>query len=125
VPLGHGNRRRYRTPFGATVIRPDFSQPGSGAADGPIVSQSPKAGTARSGGRTNRRTSNRSTTGPVPYDFRRPTKLTREHVRMLQMAYETFARRYAADADLVSAAIVLSTTVSAVTVPVAAWVIVR
>jgi flagellar motor switch protein FliM len=32
--------------------------------------------------------------GPVPYDFRRPTKLTREHVRMLQMAYETFARRY-------------------------------
>jgi predicted permease len=35
------------------------------------------------------------------------------------------ARRYAADADLVSAAIVLSTTVSAVTVPVAAWVIVR
>jgi len=94
VPLGHGNRRRYRTPFGATVIRPDFSQPGSGAADGPIVSQSPKAGTARSGGRTNRRTSNRSTTGPVPYDFRRPTKLTREHVRMLQMAYETFARRY-------------------------------
>jgi flagellar motor switch protein FliM len=30
----------------------------------------------------------------VPYDFRRPTKLTREHVRMLQMAYETFARRY-------------------------------
>jgi malonate transporter len=33
------------------------------------------------------------------------------------------ARRYAADADLVSAAIVLSTTVSAVTVPVAAWLI--
>jgi flagellar motor switch protein FliM len=30
---------------------------------------------------------------PVPYDFRHPTKLSREHVRMLQMAYETFARR--------------------------------
>lgn len=29
----------------------------------------------------------------VAYDFRRPTKLSREHVRMLQMAYETFARR--------------------------------
>ena len=29
----------------------------------------------------------------VPYDFRRPTKLSRENVRMLQMAYETFARR--------------------------------
>ncbi|MGH3494946.1 MAG: hypothetical protein ACRDQ1_17155, partial [Sciscionella sp.] len=29
----------------------------------------------------------------VPYDFRRPSKLSREHIRMLQMAYETFARR--------------------------------
>jgi flagellar motor switch protein FliM len=29
----------------------------------------------------------------VPYDFRRPTKLSREHVRMLQFAYGTFARR--------------------------------
>jgi len=27
------------------------------------------------------------------YDFRRPTKLSREHMRMLQLAYETFARR--------------------------------
>ena len=34
------------------------------------------------------------TRGPVvPYDFRRPTKLSREHVRMLQFAYGTFARR--------------------------------
>jgi flagellar motor switch protein FliM len=31
--------------------------------------------------------------GAVPYDFRRPTKLSREHVRMLQIAYGTFARR--------------------------------
>ena len=29
----------------------------------------------------------------TPYDFRRPTKLSRDHVRALQMAYETFARR--------------------------------
>ncbi|MGH8959604.1 MAG: flagellar motor switch protein FliM [Jatrophihabitantaceae bacterium] len=29
----------------------------------------------------------------VPYDFWRPSKLSREHIRMLQMAYETFARR--------------------------------
>jgi flagellar motor switch protein FliM len=29
----------------------------------------------------------------VPYDFRRPSKLSREHIRMLEMAYETFARR--------------------------------
>jgi flagellar motor switch protein FliM len=30
---------------------------------------------------------------PVAYDFRHPTKLAREHVRLLQMTYETFARR--------------------------------
>jgi flagellar motor switch protein FliM len=29
----------------------------------------------------------------VPYDFRRPTKLSREHARVLQVAYETFASR--------------------------------
>lgn len=33
--------------------------------------------------------------GPQPYDFRRPTKLSREHVRTLQIAYEAFARQYA------------------------------
>jgi flagellar motor switch protein FliM len=33
-----------------------------------------------------------SNTGPVPYDFRRPIKLSREHVRMLQIAFETYAR---------------------------------
>jgi flagellar motor switch protein FliM len=32
--------------------------------------------------------------GPTPYDFRRPTKLSREHVRILQIAYETFARQF-------------------------------
>ena len=31
--------------------------------------------------------------GPLPYDFRRPTKLSRDHVRALQMCYETYARR--------------------------------
>jgi flagellar motor switch protein FliM len=29
----------------------------------------------------------------VPYDFRRPTKLSREHARVLQVAWETFASR--------------------------------
>ena len=32
--------------------------------------------------------------GPQPYDFRRPTKLSREHVRTLQIAFETFARQW-------------------------------
>lgn len=31
---------------------------------------------------------------PQPYDFRRPIKLSREHVRTLQICYETFARQY-------------------------------
>lgn len=33
--------------------------------------------------------------GPELYDFRRPTKLSREHVRTLQIAFETFARQHA------------------------------
>jgi flagellar motor switch protein FliM len=33
-----------------------------------------------------------TSTGPQPYDFRRPIKLSREHVRMLQIAFETYAR---------------------------------
>ena len=32
--------------------------------------------------------------GPRPYDFRRPTKLGRDHVRALQMVFETFARQW-------------------------------
>src|SRR3954468_20906690 len=36
-----------------------------------------------------RRTGN---AGPAPYDFRRPIKLSREHVRTLQIAFETYAR---------------------------------
>jgi len=31
--------------------------------------------------------------GVVAYDFRKPAKLTRDHLRGLQMSYETFARR--------------------------------
>jgi flagellar motor switch protein FliM len=33
-------------------------------------------------------------TGPQPYDFRRPATLPREQVRAVQIACETFARRY-------------------------------
>jgi flagellar motor switch protein FliM len=35
-----------------------------------------------------------STSEPRPYDFRRPSKLNREHVRTLQIAYETFSRQF-------------------------------
>jgi flagellar motor switch protein FliM len=30
--------------------------------------------------------------GPAPYDFRRPIKLSRDHIRTLQIAFETYAR---------------------------------
>lgn len=32
---------------------------------------------------------------PRPYDFRRPTALAREHSRVLELAFETFARQWA------------------------------
>lgn len=56
-----------------------------------MSNSSPKAGTTRASGRGHRRAKG---TGPEPYDFRRPTKLAREHIRTLQVAYETFARQY-------------------------------
>jgi flagellar motor switch protein FliM len=43
---------------------------------------------ARSPGKMSRRGGG----GPAPYDFRRPIKLSREHVRTLQIAFETYAR---------------------------------
>nr|WP_205862945.1 flagellar motor switch protein FliM [Planosporangium thailandense] len=49
------------------------------------------AGQTRTAGRINRRSKG---AGPEPYDFRRPTKLSREHIRTLQIAYETFARQF-------------------------------
>lgn len=45
--------------------------------------------TVRSPGRMSRRA---GTAGPTPYDFRRPIKLSRDHVRTLQIAFETYAR---------------------------------
>ena len=55
-----------------------------------MSNSAPKTGT-RSTGRGTRRA---RSAGPEKYDFRRPTKLAREHVRTLQVAYETFARQY-------------------------------
>lgn len=43
--------------------------------------------------------------GPRPYDFRRPNKFSREHVRALQIVHEAFARQLAT---------ILSTTLRAV-----------
>lgn len=56
-----------------------------------MSNSAPKTGTTRSTGRGNRRA---KSAGPEKYDFRRPTKLAREHIRTLQVAYEAFARQY-------------------------------
>ncbi|MEO6700023.1 MAG: flagellar motor switch protein FliM [Jatrophihabitantaceae bacterium] len=40
-----------------------------------------------------RRADGEDESGVLAYDFRRPTKLSRDHVRALQMSYETYARR--------------------------------
>ncbi|MGC9669197.1 flagellar motor switch protein FliM [Planosporangium sp. 12N6] len=56
------------------------------------MTQAPSmAGPSRTAGRINRRA---KSAGPEPYDFRRPRNLSREHVRTLQIAYETFARQF-------------------------------
>ena len=36
----------------------------------------------------------RRKSGPQPFDFRRPNKVSREHVRALQIVHETFARQF-------------------------------
>jgi flagellar motor switch protein FliM len=45
--------------------------------------------TTRAPGRMSRRG---GSSGPQPYDFRRPIKLSRENIRVLQIALETYAR---------------------------------
>ncbi|SDT75855.1 flagellar motor switch protein FliM [Actinoplanes derwentensis] len=42
--------------------------------------------------RTPGKIARRGGSGPTAYDFRRPIKLSREHVRTLQIAFETYAR---------------------------------
>jgi flagellar motor switch protein FliM len=55
------------------------------------VSQPSASVSVRAPGRVTRRSKG---AGPQPYDFRRPTKFSREHARALQLTYETFARQY-------------------------------
>jgi flagellar motor switch protein FliM len=66
---------------------PPAATPGTAPAApaGPSPAPNPSAGTG-SGTRSRRGE-------PRTYDFRRPTKLSREHVRVLQIAQEAFARQ--------------------------------
>lgn len=58
------------------------------AVDGPDVTAAPTT-PARAVVPARRRS---RTTDPVPYDFRRPLTLSREHARHLEMAFQRFAR---------------------------------
>ncbi|WP_233492323.1 flagellar motor switch protein FliM [Blastococcus sp. TF02A-30] len=63
-----------------------MTQPDAGPAARGANAQAPAASPAPGGGRSRRGE-------PRTYDFRRPTKLSREHVRVLQIAQEAFARQ--------------------------------
>jgi flagellar motor switch protein FliM len=53
----------------------------------PIASPTSSSGTS-AGGRRKRRS------GPQLFDFRRPSKFSRDHARALQIVHETFARQF-------------------------------
>jgi flagellar motor switch protein FliM len=77
-------------PAGADPQSPaEAPAPAEQAPPPPVAA--PAAGTAptATAGRSNRRRRGE----PRTYDFRRPTKLSREHVRVLQIAQEAFARQ--------------------------------
>src|ERR1700761_308461 len=59
----------------------------------PVVSGRVSASRASDATRRSGLIGGRDNTDIVLYDFRRPTKLSRDHVRVLQMSFETFARR--------------------------------
>lgn len=62
-------------------------------ADSPVVNVSDQAAATHAGGQSSRARKRRKSAGPLPYDFARPMKLSREHSRTLQMCLETFARQ--------------------------------
>jgi flagellar motor switch protein FliM len=54
----------------------------------PVPSGSDSSGAPSAGGRRRRKS------GPQPFDFRRPSKFSRDHARALQIVHETFARQF-------------------------------
>jgi flagellar motor switch protein FliM len=56
----------------------------------PSLRETPAAppGESSAGGRRRRKS------GPQPFDFRRPSKFSRDHARALQIVHETFARQF-------------------------------
>ncbi len=54
----------------------------------PAAPGSDSSGAPSAGGRRRRKS------GPQPFDFRRPSKFSRDHARALQIVHETFARQF-------------------------------
>ena len=54
----------------------------------PAAPPSESSGAPSAGGRRRRKS------GPQPFDFRRPSKFSRDHARALQIVHETFARQF-------------------------------
>lgn len=50
--------------------------------------------TSTAAGRTSSGRRSRRRGVPVPYDFKRPNKLSRQHARILEITYETFCRQW-------------------------------
>lgn len=77
------------------------------SADGTSAKPAGKDGKPRRGlDASEPETAEQKAAGALPYDFRRPNKVSRDHVRALQIVNETFARQFAT---------ILSTTLRAVT----------
>ncbi len=68
-----------------TSLPGEEASPTAGAPATPIV---------RAGAVARAASGRKARSAPEPYDFRRPSKLSREHVRPMQMAMETFARHW-------------------------------
>lgn len=68
--------------------------PGADPAASATPAASGKKADTKKLGRIGRGRRQRGGGGPQTYDFRRPTKLSREHARTLQIVFEAFARGY-------------------------------
>ncbi len=62
--------------------------PAPSLVETPAAPRSDSSAASSAGGRRRRKS------GPQPFDFRRPSKFSRDHARALQIVHETFARQF-------------------------------
>src|SRR4051794_25614654 len=80
-------------PADALPDGPPAAEPAPAEQEAPAAPAAAAAAPASPAGGAPAPTSKRRRGEPRTYDFRRPTKLSREHVRVLQIAQEGFARQ--------------------------------